>query len=238
MTLSSLTGLNEQQPNFSLSQTIAISETLSWIHGKHNLRFGGDYRRVHRDFLGGSNATGTFTFSGLFTEDAAHDATTGSSLADFLLGLPQETAIDSAQAKSYLRENEWMLYATDDWRARNNLTLNYGLRYEYFAPYTEKYGRLAIVDTNPATNASFPVLFGVADEVQAGGAGSYNGKLPDSLVHPYHTALAPRVGAGSAPSETDCGARRLRHQLHQRSSTHRLPSTMARQPMKSINLRS
>jgi hypothetical protein len=65
--LGSIQGLNEQQPNFSISQTISLSETLSWIHAKHNLRFGGDYRRVHRDFLGGSNATGTFTFSGTFT---------------------------------------------------------------------------------------------------------------------------------------------------------------------------
>jgi hypothetical protein len=111
--LSSLTGLTEQQPDFSLLQTIALSETLSWIHAKHNLRFGGDYRRVHRDFLGGSNATGTFTFSGLFTEDAAHDATTGSSLADFLLGLPQETTIDASAGKSYLRDNVWDVYATD-----------------------------------------------------------------------------------------------------------------------------
>ncbi len=62
VTLSSFTGLNEQQPSFSLSQTISLSEMLSWIHGKHNLRFGGDYRRVHRDFLGGSNSTGTFYF--------------------------------------------------------------------------------------------------------------------------------------------------------------------------------
>jgi hypothetical protein len=57
--LSNITGLSELQPSLSLSQTISFSETLSWIHGKHNLRFGGDYRRVHRDFLGGSNATGT-----------------------------------------------------------------------------------------------------------------------------------------------------------------------------------
>ena len=151
-----LTGLNEQQPSFSLSQTISVSETLSWIHGKHNLRFGGDYRRVHRDFLGGSNSTGTFTFSGLFTEDAAHDSTTGSSLADFLLGLPQETTLDAAAGKSYLRDNVMDVYAQDDWRARPNLTLNYGLRYEFYAPYTEKYNRLAMVDTNPATNAAYP----------------------------------------------------------------------------------
>ena len=94
ITLSQFAGLSEQQPNFSLAQTISLSETLSWIHGKHNLRFGGDYRRVHRDFLGGSNATGSFTFSGMFTEDAAGDPTTGSALADFLLGCPQETTID------------------------------------------------------------------------------------------------------------------------------------------------
>ena len=69
---------------------------LSWIHGKHNLRFGGDYRRVHRDFLAGSNATGSFTFSGLFTEDSTQDQNTGSPMADFLLGLPQSTRLNSS----------------------------------------------------------------------------------------------------------------------------------------------
>ena len=41
-------GPQRQQPSFSISQTISFSEVLSWIHGKHNMRFGGDYRRVHR----------------------------------------------------------------------------------------------------------------------------------------------------------------------------------------------
>jgi hypothetical protein len=179
VTLSEFTGLNQQQPNFSVAQTLSFSETLSMIHGKHNLRFGGDYRRVHRDFLGGSNATGTFTFSGKFT---------GSSLADFLLGEPQETTIDAAAAKSYLRENVMDVFATDDWRARSNLTLNYGIRYEFFAPYTENNGHLAFVDTNAA--AGFTQLA----EVQAGGASSINGNLPDSLVYPFRVGFAPRVG--------------------------------------------
>ncbi len=186
--LSNIQGLNEQQPSFSLSQTISVSETLSWIHGKHNLRFGGDYRRVHRDFLGGSNATGTFTFSGLFTEDAAQDPATGSSLADLLLGLPQETTIDAAAGKSYLRDNVWDAYATDDWRALTWLTLNYGLRYEFFAPYTEKYNHLAMVDTDAAK--SFPDVA----EVQPGAPPSYSGNLPASLVFPFRTAIAPRLG--------------------------------------------
>ena len=189
----SIAGLSEAQPSFSLSQTISLTETLSWIHNKHNLRFGGDYRRVHRDFLGGSSSnggsTGSFTFSGRFTESPAAPTTTGSALADFLLGLPQATAIDAAASKSYLRDNVWDLYATDDWRARSNLTLNYGLRYEFFAPYTEKYGRLSFLDTN-ATGG-----FTNLAQVQSGGPfPSFSGSLPNSLVYPFHLALAPRLG--------------------------------------------
>ncbi len=179
ISLSQFTGLSEQQPSFALSQTISLSETLSWIRGKHNLRFGGDYRRVHRDFLGSSNATGTFYFTGYYT---------GSALGDFLLGEPQETSIDSAVAKAYLRDNVIDAFALDDWRAFSSLTVNYGLRYEFYAPYSEKYNHLAFVDTDPLAQ------FTHADEVQAGGVGPFSGPLPDSLVFPFKTALAPRVG--------------------------------------------
>jgi hypothetical protein len=181
--LSELTGFSQSQPSFSLSQTISVSEVLSWIHGKHNMRYGSDYRRVHRDFLAGSNATGSFTFTGLFTEDAAQDQRTGSPVADFLLGLPQSTSLNSSLAKSYLRDNVFDAYAMDDWRVMPSLTVNYGLRYEFYAPYTEKYGRLANVAVNP--DEGFTSL----SEVQAGGAG-----LPNALVFPFHKAFAPRVG--------------------------------------------
>ncbi len=187
VTLSTITGLNQQQPNFSIAQTVSASEVVSWIHKKHNLRFGGDYRRVHRDFLGGTNATGSFTFTGLFTQDAAGDQATGSPLADFLLGLPQSTSINSSVAKSYLRDNVLDGFAQDDWRATQSLTLNLGLRYEFYAPYTEKFGHLAVVDTNPGAG------FTSQTEVVAGGAGASSGKLPAGLVFPYHKALSPRL---------------------------------------------
>jgi hypothetical protein len=179
VTLSSFTGMSQQQPSSSVAQTISASEVLSWIHGKHNLRFGGDYRRVHRDFLGGSNATGTFYFTGYYS---------GSALEDFLLGEPAETSIDSSDSKAYLRDNVFDAFTTDDWRALSHLTVNYGLRYEYYAPYTEKYGHLAMVDTDPSAEFS-----GVA-EVEAGGTGTYSGKLPNSLVYPDRVAFSPRVG--------------------------------------------
>ncbi|MFZ0337963.1 MAG: TonB-dependent receptor, partial [Terracidiphilus sp.] len=179
-------GLSDTQPSFSISQTIAFSEVLSWIHGKHNMRYGGDYRRVHRDFLAGSNATGNFAFTGLFTEQYVGGtavAGTGSSIADFLLGLPQSTSLNSSLAKSYLRDNTYDAYATDDWRVLPSLTLNYGVRWEFFAPYLEKYNRLADIATNPGAG------FTSVTEQTSGENG-----LPSSLVFPWHKAFQPRVG--------------------------------------------
>jgi hypothetical protein len=188
VTMSAFTGISEQQPSFTIAQTISLSETLAWRAGKHNMRFGGDYRRVHRDFLGGSNATGTFYFTGAYT---------GSALGDFLLGEPQETSIAAAASKSYLRDNVLDLYAQDDWRARSNLTVMYGIRYEFYAPYSEKYNHLAMVDTNPSGG------FTSVGQVEAGQASANFGKLPDSIVNPFRVGFAPRGGlAWRLPKQT------------------------------------
>ncbi len=90
-------GLSDTQPSFSISQTISFSEVLSWIHGKHNMRFGGDYRRVHRDFLAGSNGTGNFAFTGLFTgEFMSGTAVAGTGSFDRRFS-PRPAAIHHAQ---------------------------------------------------------------------------------------------------------------------------------------------
>ncbi len=175
--LSGLTGLNEQQPSLRVQQTISLTETLAWNHGKHNYRFGGDLRRVHLDVLGSSNATGTFYFTGFAT---------GSALGDLLGGLPQESTIQSSIAKSYLRQNVWDLFVQDDFRATSILSLNYGLRYEYFSPFSEKYGHLAELATNQG--------FTQVGEVISGCGGDFCGGLPATLVQPFRAAIAPRLG--------------------------------------------
>ncbi|MGH9607789.1 MAG: carboxypeptidase regulatory-like domain-containing protein [Terracidiphilus sp.] len=191
ISLSGLQGLSQTQPSFSVNQTISVSEVLSYRTGKHNMRFGGDYRRVQHNFLAGSNPTGNFTFTGWFTQQTVtpasgtpeKNAATGSSVADFLLGYPDETSINSSLTKAYLRDNASDAYALDDWRPLANLTLSYGVRYEFYAPYTEKYGRLADVSTNPDQG------FTSETEVESGAPG-----LPGSLVYPYYHAFAPRIG--------------------------------------------
>ena len=197
LTLNQFTGVNEQQPNFEINQTISFSESSAWIHGKHNFRFGGDIRRVDLNLFGDTaNATGTYTFTGLFTERPgasgnAVSATSGSSLADLLLGLPQQTSLQAPYQTSYLRENIWDLYAQDDWRARSNLTFLYGLRYEYFSPYSEKNNRLATLDTGND--------FASVATVVSNGVGPFTGKFPRDLVYPERDDFSPRVGFAWRP---------------------------------------
>jgi hypothetical protein len=175
--LSGTTGLNEQQPSFRLQQTISLSETLSYGRGKHNYRFGGDYRRVHQDILGSSNATGTFDFVGTTAAD---------SIANLLADNPAGSSIQSTIAKSYLRENVWDLYAQDDFRAFSNLTLNYGIRYEYFSPYAEKFDHLSELGTNAG--------FTQVAAIYPGCAGTFCGTVPSTLVYPFRAGIAPRLG--------------------------------------------
>jgi len=201
MTFSGLTGLNATSPSDAISQTISFSDFVSWSHKKHNFRFGGDIRRVHTDSLtapgnlqSGASPLGSFTFTGYATQNAnaSSGQAGGYSFADFLLGLPQQAAVQAGLAKSYLRANVWDLYANDDWRILPNLTLNYGLRYEYFSPYVEKNDRLVNLDHNADFTQVTPVT--------PGGRGPDSGaSFPRSLVNPDRTMFSPRFGFAYRP---------------------------------------
>lgn len=206
--LTSYTSLSEQQPRDGINQTVSFSDFVSYSHKKHNMRFGGDLRRVHADQVGGNNVVGSFIFSGLVTQSPAdqaatlnnnggngggitRQASTGSALADFLIGQPQETKIQAGLYKTYLRETVYDFFAQDDFRVTSGVTLNYGLRYEYFAPYVEKNNRLVNLDHNADFTVVQPVL--------AGGTGSLNGGYPRSLVNPDRTMFSPRFGFAWRP---------------------------------------
>ena len=199
ITLVQFSGLNEQQPNFQTNQTLGVSESSSWLRGKHNLKFGGDYKRVELNLFGQSNSTGTFTFTGLATQQPGSVSANGTgtnggngaprsglSLADLLLGQPQQTAIQAPYQKAYLRANVYDLFVQDDWRLRANFTVLAGLRYEYFSPYAEKSGRLATIDPSSDFTQVAPVI--------AGGVGQYTGRYPQTLIRPDRTSLSPRIG--------------------------------------------
>ena len=197
ISISPFQGLSTFTPSEIINQTIAFSDFVAWRHKRHNFRFGGDIRRVHNDEIGGNNPLGSFTFSGYASENPADQVSgtttvkSGDALADLLMGLPQSTSIQAGIYKDYLRENVYDWYATDDWRLASNITLNYGIRYEYFGPYSEKNGHLVNLDHN----ADFTAV----DRVLPGQNGTYGGQYPGGLVNPDRLMYAPRLGGAWSP---------------------------------------
>jgi hypothetical protein len=194
VTLNQFSSLSEQQPHFQTQQTIGITDMLIWNHGKHNIRFGGDFRRVYNDMIGNTNSTGTYVFTGFSTAAPGSAgatgsngfATTGSSLADLLLGMPQETTLQAAYQETHLRANQIDGYAQDDWRAFKNATFLIGLRYDYDSPYSEENDRLATLD--PGNN------FTQVGIVTPNSVGPFNGKYPRDLINPERNNVSPRLG--------------------------------------------
>jgi trimeric autotransporter adhesin len=182
ISFSGFAGLNDPTPHRELDQTYTVSDTLTWRKGKNNWRFGGDYRRLLQSFESARNAEGSFTFTGFAT---------GLDFADFLLGLPQLTSIQSGTNSYNFRANSFDYFAQDDWRVRGNLTINAGLRYEYYGPYTEANNQIANLDVASG--------FTAADVVLPGQTGQFNGAFPRSLIRPDRHAFAPRIGIAWKP---------------------------------------
>jgi hypothetical protein len=191
-----LSGLNDPAPQRRLDQTYTITDFIAWNRGKHNFRFGGDIRRILQSFHAARNANGSFTFTGFATAQYVNGAavrSTGYDIADFLLGLPQLTTLQTGTNSYDFRANAFDLYAQDDFRILPGLTLNLGLRYEYNGPFAEAHGRIANLDVAPDFSAVAPVL--------PGQSGSFTGAFPATLVEPDRNNFAPRIGIAWKPAK-------------------------------------
>lgn len=196
LSFTNFSSVMETQPADRVQEVFTLSDVVSWRHGKHNMRFGFDGRRQHLNVIAGSNGLGSFAFTGYATKapttvPASTANTSGSAFADFLLGAPQTSAIQAGANKIYLREWIFDGYAQDDYRVRRDLTLNFGVRYEYFAPYVEQNNRLVNLDHN----ADFTQFA----RVVAGGTGPFSGAFPRSLISPDRSLFSPRIGVAWSP---------------------------------------
>lgn len=129
--------------------TVFLSDTLSLLRGTHSIKIGGDITRLHYNTRGASNQRGTILFdgarNGLIPVSPANNR--ANVIADFLLGVPQQASITVGQFGRGYRQWAYSFYAQDSWRITPRLTLNYGLRYEYSAPWTEVNNKLSNLDS-------------------------------------------------------------------------------------------
>ncbi|MGC1424852.1 MAG: TonB-dependent receptor, partial [Terracidiphilus sp.] len=166
---SGIAALSDAQSAFNRNRTDGFSASIGLYHGHHNITAGGDLRKQQYNDQFQQDPRGSFTFTG---------STTGSDLADFLIGIPDTTSIAFGNADKYFRQTVYDAYATDDWRVLPILTINFGARWEYGAPMTETQDRLVNLDVASGFTQVAPVLS--SDPV-----GPVTGQTyPTSLVRP------------------------------------------------------
>jgi hypothetical protein len=178
---------NTGSPFLFRDNSYVINSNLSWMRGTHELRFGVEHTRAGQNHFqpqGGAfqTARGTFTFTGNATssgDTGAASANQYNSLAQFLLGIATRSgkAIQFVNPNS-LRYRSWSWYARDRWQATPKLTLNFGLRWEFYPMATADHGGARVF--NPADG-----------NVYIGG----NGSVPlDEGVDVGHGLFLPRFG--------------------------------------------
>ena len=181
---SGISPLADGLPSFTRNQTSGVSIASLWNRGRHNVSFGGDFRRQQFNVFAQQDPRGTFTFTG---RAAGYD------FAGFLLGVADTSSIAFGNPDKYFRASSYDAYITDDFRMSPGFTLNAGIRWEYWSPLTELYGRLVNLDIAPGFTAERPV-------VASDPTGPLTGqKYPDSLLQPDKRAFQPRIGFSWRP---------------------------------------
>ena len=190
------------------------SDSLSKVMGTHSFKFGGDVRRQRFDQTLYFNVNGEY-----FVDGSSANTTAGDTVfSDYLLGFPGSYGQGSAQNEN-VRSTSLYLFAQDSWKIKQNITLNYGLRWELNTPMTDighhvqtfRPGQNSAIypcQLNAQSVASFQGL-GIANPdctntgttptglVVPGDAG-----VPNGLTQTYYKAFAPRIGIAWSPGNS------------------------------------
>lgn len=171
-------------PRNTYENSFDYSGSLSWVHGRHDLKFGGGYQRLQVNVLQGIATNGFFVF--------APFPVVGDAFASFLFGQPVFFLQGRGDFSRGIRGNSLNGYAQDTYKVSERLTLNLGLRYELPFPYTEIKnrqtlwipGRQSTVLPNAPNGLLYPGDPGV----------------PAGLIPTFKKGFAPRVGVAWDPT--------------------------------------
>lgn len=156
--------------------SLSFLDNLSWTKGNHNYKFGVEFRpsRIYTDRLGGT----TYVFNTLQTFLANSPAS-----IQYLGDVSAPSPFNNGATGNRLAKQEYYIgYAQDEWRVRPNLTLNYGLRYEYYTPLREAQNLDVVFDT---TNGTL--------------------KSPDTAFFKVKNNFGPRIGLTWSPNPAGSG---------------------------------
>ena len=163
------------------NNTNQVTDTFSKVLGKHTMKLGAEFHADEVNAHAIAQFNGSFVFSG--TE-------TGVDFADFLIGTPSQ--YNQSQLNPFYARNKYVGgFAQDSWHAKPNLTLNYGLRWDRVAPWSEKYNQISTFVAG-AQSQVFPGA--PAGILYPGDPGVRN-----TLAAVSNLSFAPRVGLAWSP---------------------------------------
>ena len=136
-------GSGNFSPDINLQNIFQYSASLTFSKGAHSMKIGTSYIRRQLSEFQSSDSHTTFTYQAAQTSDTVNTTTTGNSLASFLLGNYYSMTRNEYLVHPGDRYTELGEFFQDDWRANKWLTVNLGLRYDYYPPMTEQFGRLS-----------------------------------------------------------------------------------------------
>jgi hypothetical protein len=170
-------------PRNTYENVFDYSASLTWVRGKHELKFGGGYQHQQINVLQGIATNGFFVFVPFPVTDA---------FASFLTGQPVVFLQGIGDFARGIRGNNGNGYVQDTYKVTSRFTINAGVRYELPAPYTEIHNRLSLFEPGKQSKVLPDAPTGLLYPGDAG--------VPAGLIQTEKTAFAPRVGVAWDPS--------------------------------------
>jgi hypothetical protein len=185
-------GSSEYQPALEHQHSYVFTDNLSWVRGRHAAKFGAELRFEQFTILEPAAARGSMSFGSDFTDNPAAPGSGGESIATFLLGVPDGGEITGLNNIIYNRQI-YAVYGLDDFKVTPRLTLNLGLRYEFFSTIKEANNNQATFDFNSLSlvvpsGINTPLTPTLASELTIQSNGS------SGLIRPDTNNFAPRIG--------------------------------------------
>jgi hypothetical protein len=177
-------------PRNTFQNTFDLSGSLSWIHGRHELKFGGGYRRDQINALQGIATNGFFVFEGI---PSFEDFIYNDGFANFLSGNPVVFLQGGGNFAREIRDRAVDAYGQDTYKLRSNLTFNLGLRYELPFPSTENNNEVNLFVPGAQSQVMPTAPAGLLYPGDPG--------VPAGLIPTQKTAFAPRVGVAWDPTK-------------------------------------
>ncbi|MBI3696990.1 MAG: carboxypeptidase regulatory-like domain-containing protein [Acidobacteria bacterium] len=180
-------------------------DDFSWNRGKHSFKLGADLRRTRYNQIGAVVPRGRFSWGQQYTTNPAianPNATTGAAMADFLLGLMNNSESQVGAPIANYRTSYFSFYFQDAWKVTPNLTVNWGLRWENEPPYLDKHDAIVNIDFR-WDNSIEPTY------VRAGTGDPYEGNPPFRLPSTVKYVRDGRFGRRAYKNDLNDFAPRL-----------------------------